>query len=216
MAISGWRHLVFLSDYADSVIAEGKYAALKTDADRLMAALRDHGLQDKSINEATQKRYLALGRRVQLHKGLLMRWEMYHARESLVDQMTTMRLICSISDREDDVGYILNELFLQQRAGLRRSLMLPNKSKNEVKTPQNVGKGLLIKRMVLMHLLEKCPNLRPSLQPFVDHTHYEERYGMRSNGERLKELKVDEGDDNEQDSAIGHELRPPNTNQNSL
>ena len=35
MAISGWRRLVFLSDYADSVIAEGKYAALKTDADKL-------------------------------------------------------------------------------------------------------------------------------------------------------------------------------------
>ena len=215
MAISGWRRLVFLSDYADSVIAEGKYAALKTDADRLMAALREHGLQDKGINEATQKRYLALGRRVQLHKGLLMRWEMYHARESLVDQVTTMRLICSISDREDDVGYILNELFLQQRAGLRQSLIVP-KSKNEVKTPQNVGKGMLIKRMVLMYLLEKCPNLRPTLQPFVDHTHYEERYGVRPNGERVNELKVDEGDDDEQDSASGHELKPPNITQTSL
>ena len=99
IAISGWRRLVFLSDFADSIVAEGKYSSLKTDADKLMAGLKEHGLQDGSINEATQKRYLALGRRVQLHKALLMKWELYHARESLVDQITTMRLICSISAR---------------------------------------------------------------------------------------------------------------------
>ena len=123
MAISGWRRLVFLSDYIDSIVAEGTYAALKTDADRLMAALKDKGLVDSSINEQTQKRYLALGRRVQLHKGLLMRWELCHARDSLVDHITTMRIICAISERGDDVGYILIQLFLQQRAGLRNSLI---------------------------------------------------------------------------------------------
>ena len=134
IAISGWRRLVFMSDFCDSVIAEGKYPGLKTDADKLMAGLKEHGLHDRSINEATQKRYLALGRRVQLHKALLMKWELYHARDALVDQITTMRLICSISEREEDVGYILCQLFLQQRAGLRNSLMMP-KSKNDVKTP---------------------------------------------------------------------------------
>ena len=213
LAISGWRRLVFLSEFADSVILEGKYASLKTDADKLMAALREHGLQDNNINDTTQKRYLALGRRVELHKSMLMRWELYHARDTLVDQITTMRLICSISDREEDVGYILNELFLQQRAGLRHSLVVP-KSKGDVKTPQNVGKGMLIKRMVLNHLIEKCPNLKPTLEPFADHTHYELRYGVRTNGEKTRELKDDEDDD--QDIACGHELRPPTINQNSL
>ena len=213
LAISGWRRLVFLSEFADSIVAEGKYANLKTDADKLMAALREHGLHDGSLNDATQKRYLALGRRVQLHMGLLMRWELYHARDSLVDQITTMRLICSISDREEDVGYILNELFLQQRAGLRQSLVVP-KSKADVKTPQNVGKGMLIKRMVLNHLIEKCPNLKPTLEPFADQTHYELRYGVRTNGEKTRELKDD--DDDDQDIACGHELRPPTINQNSL
>ena len=125
MAISGWRRLVFLRDYADSVVAEGTYASLKTDADRLMAALKDQGLLDTNINEQTQKRYLALGKRVQLHKSLLMRWELYHARDSLVDHMTTMRCICSVCDREEDVAYVLNQLFLQQRAGLRNSLIVP-------------------------------------------------------------------------------------------
>ena len=206
MAISGWRRLVFLSDYADSVVAEGSYAALKTDADRLMAALKDQGLADSSINEATQKRYLSLGRRVQLHKGLLMRWELYHARESLVDHLTTMRNICAVSDREDEVGYILNQLFLQQRAGLRILLSQP-KSKADLKTPQNVAKSILITRMVLTHLIDKCPHLQPTLQPFVDNTHYEEQYGVQPNGARTRELKDDE--DIDQGSASGHELRHP-------
>ena len=178
---------------------------LKTDVNKLMAGLKEHELQDGSINETTQKRYLTLGRRVQLHKSLLMRWELYHARDSLVDQITTMRLICSVSEREDDVAYILNELFLQQRAGLRHSLAA-SKSKSDAKTPVNVGKSILIKRMVLNHLIEICPNLQPTLQPFADHTHYELKYGVRPNGERTMELEDDE--DTDPDSACGHELRP--------
>ena len=96
---------------------------------------------------------------------------------------------------------------------MRNSLIAP-KSKNEVKTPPTVGKGMLIKRMVLNHLIEKCPSLQPTLQPFADHTHYELRYGVRPNGERTRELKDDE--DVDQDSASGHELRPPKINHNSL
>ena len=124
MALSGWRRLVFLSDFTDCVVAEGSYSHLKNDADKLMQALKDQGLQDASINETTQKRYLALGKRVQLHQSVLMRWEMFHQRDSLVDNISTMRHLYSISDREEDIAYIFNDLFLQQRAGLRNSLVM--------------------------------------------------------------------------------------------
>ena len=130
VAISGWRRLVFFSDFLDSIVADGLYPHLRTEGDKLIQGLKDQGLHDESINENTQKRYLALGKRVQLHKQALMRWEMFHQRDTLIDGLTTLRNVFSISDREDDIAFIINELFMQQRAGLRTSLIMP-KSKNE-------------------------------------------------------------------------------------
>ena len=43
---------------------------------------------------------------------------------------------------------------------------------------------MLIKRMVLSHLLEVCPQLQPILQPFVDNTHYETKYKVKVTGEK--------------------------------
>ena len=59
------------------------------------------------------------------------------------------------------------------------------KSKNDIKTPQNM-------RMVLNHLIESCPKLMPILKLFVDHSHYEVKYGVTSKGERTRNL--DDGD----------------------
>ena len=112
-----------------------------------------------------QKRYLSLGKRVQLHKSALMRWEMFHQREALMDGLSTLRHVFAISDREEDMAYVINELFMQQRAGLRSSLISP-KSKIEVKTPQALGRSMLIKRMVLSHLMEVCLNIRPHIAAF--------------------------------------------------
>ena len=131
MAISGWRRLAFFSDCVDCLSAEGKYPHLKTDGDKLMQGLKDEQLHDDSINETTQKRYLSLGKRVHLHQKVLMKWEMFHQRETLIDSQSTLRNVFSISEREDDIAYILNELCMQQRAGIRTSLMTA-KSKNEV------------------------------------------------------------------------------------
>ena len=119
MALSGWRRLVHLTDFAESVMAEQQYPDLKSQAAKLLRALKDQGLEDKSINEETQKRYLSLGMRVKMHQGVLARWEMYHQRDSLVDSITTVRNVLQSSDVEDDIAYVLQQLFLQQRAKLR-------------------------------------------------------------------------------------------------
>ena len=130
IAISGWRRLLWFTDFVQCLLAEGKYPNLKHDGDKLIQGLKDENVHDASISELTQKRYLALGKRVQLHKKMLMRWEMFHQRDALIDQLSILRYVFSISEREDDIAFILNELFMQQRAGLRNSLTMP-KSKNE-------------------------------------------------------------------------------------
>ena len=45
---------------------------------------------------------------------------------------------------------------------------------------------MLIKRMVMAHLLEVCPNLQPILKPFVDNSHYETKYRVMASGEKIK------------------------------
>ena len=62
---------------------------------------------------------------------------------------------------------------------------------------------MLIKRMVLAHLLEVCPDLQPILKPFVDNFHYETKYKVKATGEKLQ------GADSECKS--GHLLSFPTT-----
>ena len=69
MGVSGWCHLVHLVDFAKSVLAEKQYPDVKGEAHKLMKALKDQGLEDKSINEETQRRYLVLGRCVRKGNG---------------------------------------------------------------------------------------------------------------------------------------------------
>ena len=197
-----------MADFADAIVAEGKYKDLKTDGDRMVQAMKDQGVDDATVNDTTKKRYLSLGKRVHSHKNILMRWEMFHARDCLVDGVSVLRLIFAISEREEDIAYILKELFLQQRAALRASLQIP-RSKNDNRTPQNIGKAMLIKRSILRHLVEVCPNLQTTLQPFVDNTHYEFQYGVLAGGERTKDIK--EMGDEDDDDARSDLLSFPST-----
>ena len=54
---------------------------------------------------------------------------------------------------------------------------------------------MLIKRMVLTHLIDVCPNINAVLQPFADNSHYEMQYGVSPNGERVRSLQTASDDD---------------------
>ena len=54
---------------------------------------------------------------------------------------------------------------------------------------------MLIKRMVLSHLYENCPNLKPILESFLDNTYYEMKYGVSATGDRLRDRQESDDDD---------------------
>ena len=66
---------------------------------------------------------------------------------------------------------------------------------------------MLIKRMVLSHLCEVCPNLKPVLDSFVDNSYYEMQYGVTANGDRLRDQQEFDDDD----CKSGHLLSFPIT-----
>ena len=67
---------------------------------------------------------------------------------------------------------------------------------------------MLIKRMVLTHLMETCPNLNTVLQSFVDNSHYEMHFGVKANGDKVVG-NLEEDDDGDRKS--GHLLSFPIT-----
>ena len=51
-----------------------------------------------------------------------MKWEMFHGRSTSIDQLTVMRLVFQASDQDDDMSYILKNLFMLQRSGQRTKM----------------------------------------------------------------------------------------------
>ena len=82
----------------------------------------DDGVMDESANEQTIKRYVSLGKRCEKHTDLLTKWEACHQRDSLIDNISTIRLIFSVSDREEDIDIVLFSHFIEQRTGIRTTL----------------------------------------------------------------------------------------------
>ena len=80
-----------------------------------------------SLLPLQMKRYLSVGRRVNTPriKLILSRWEVIKKREMLVDYLSTLRQVCSATDDEDDLAYILQVLMLEQSSGLRKELANP-------------------------------------------------------------------------------------------
>ena len=91
--MSGWRRCVFLNDLMTKVVCDNRYPDLKTDGEQLIRAMMDDGVLDESANEQTIKRYVNLGKRCEKHTDILMRWEVFHQRDSLIDNISIVRQI---------------------------------------------------------------------------------------------------------------------------
>lgn len=142
------------------------------------------------------KRYLALGRRCQTPpiQDVLAKWEALSKRECLADQISTLRQVFGATDCDTELAYILHVLMLQQRCGLRCDLKIP-KSRNELRTPANIAKGILIRRRLFTHLEHTFTQFRELITAFSGDEGYTDLFGIDKNGMKVHEAVEDAEDD---------------------
>ena len=172
MGISGWRKVSLYADIATMMVAEGRFNDKGADqGDRLIKVVTEDGVNPGKINGDTMKRYIALGRRVgnATVKTILSKWEAGNKRETLVDVLSTLRGVCSATDNDAELATILQELMLQQRAGLRRQLTTP-RSHNDQCTPVNIAKGIILRNHLYTHVLASFPKHAEMIQRYASST----------------------------------------------
>ena len=79
------------------VVCEKRYPNLKGDGERVIRAMQDDGTIDESVSVQTILRYVSLGKRCEKHLETLMKWEAFHQRDSLIDNISTTRHIFRVS-----------------------------------------------------------------------------------------------------------------------
>ena len=149
MAVSGWRKCIFLNDYLDRVVAEGRMADAKSPGERLMKAMSEDCTKIEEWNADTLSRYLQVGRRVaeeKVRKWLII-WETTHKRNTLLDGIMLLRACVGVTNDDDELARLLRNHFLDQRCGLKKSMKAPHKC-----NPGSIFKAYILRAGVFMHL----------------------------------------------------------------
>ena len=93
IGLSGWRRCIMFNDLLVGIDGEGRFSDVKHDGERLLKAMTADGVQREGLNNDTVKRYLALGKRLMKHAGLLMKWEAFCKRSMLIDKIFHVRAV---------------------------------------------------------------------------------------------------------------------------
>ncbi|CAK0829854.1 unnamed protein product, partial [Prorocentrum cordatum] len=193
IGLSAWRRMVFYSDLSAKAAREDRFPESKGEGDRLLKVLQQDGVPDSNLDDNTVKRYLSLGSRIKKHMVLLMTWEACHQRDSLLDNLMNLRNAFGASDNEDDAALILRELFLQQRAGVRKQLQYKNNRKDP-RTTANVAKAILLKRNIFSFLAAELPMLADEVSHYSSDEYARTMWGVTPDGIKVADKDQDMSD----------------------
>ena len=129
-----------------------------------------------------------------------------------------MRSIVSVCSTDDDLEYVLEVLFLEQRAGLRSDVVIKTSSHNENRTPTNRIKALMLRKCLLIHLGEQFPKFKDLVASYETVTYVKNVFNIDATGTRPDDHQSpqsdasDDDDDNNDAADLGltsHASRPP-------
>ena len=120
-------------------------------------------------------------------KNIFYRWGALHDRDALLDQISTLRMVFSVSANDQDVEHVCGVLFMRQRAGIRKTLAA-SRSKNEPRQPATVAKAILLMRYIFAYLKSSFPKLADVVEEFEGETFWRTFYGLDQHG-----MKVEDG-----------------------
>ena len=191
-------------------MSENRHTEGKTPAARLVLSMKDDGVNMSRWNEDTITRYIAVGRRLQAEtvRAKLMLWEAFEFRNCLVDNMTVMRCIVGVCQTDDDLEYVLQVLFLEQRAGMRDDAVIKKTSHNENRTPTNRMKAILLRRSLLIHLSQQFPRFSDVVAMYDTAVYVKTAFNIDSDGTRPIDYEEPEDDaepqgDDADDAELG-------------
>ena len=209
--MSGWRVCCKLYESSRIVELEKRHLEEKTPVERLIKAMEEDGVKMIGRNADTIKRYMAVGERLQPQsiQAKLMIWESYEKRGTLIDNVTTIRSIVAVCPTTEQLEFVLNVLFLEQRAQLRPD-MITSRSHQDARTPTNRMKAIILRNCLLLHISETFPAFKDLVLSYQTEAYVKATYQIDKDGTRpdsFKELESEEEDVNvtdDKDADVGN------------
>ena len=197
---SGARRCFFMADMVVLALAEKRGGdPTKGEADVLMQVLKEDKVDTTGWSSDTCRRYLVVGRKLGIPplKNLLIRWEMFEARDCLVDGIAALRSVTQAASLDEDYGYILEVLFMEQRSRIRTTLC----RKGNLTVPV-IMKALLMRRGIWVHLKMLFPKFDELITSYSGNDFYLREYGTSPDGTRDPAFADKlEGSDSDDDGA---------------
>ena len=128
---------------------------------------------------------------------LMQRWEFLEKRSALLDSISSLRMVVGAAITDDDLMHVLQHLFLQQRAGIRKSLTCNTRTELNGGT---ITKALLVRRNLFIHLKNVFPKCQDVIEQYASFEFYNMHRGVDLNGER-GDVPVDDEDGSDADEA---------------
>ena len=128
---------------------------------------------------------------------LMQRWEFLEKRLALLDSISSLRMVVGAAITDDDLMHVLRHLFLQQRAGIRKSLTCNTRTELNGGT---ITKALLVRRNLFIHLKNVFPKCQDVIEQYASFEFYNMHRGVDLNGER-GDVPVDDEDGSDADEA---------------
>ena len=98
------------------------------------------------------------------------------------------------------MGVVLQSLFMEQRSGLR-STLVKSKSKQDVRDPAMLARAALIRSNIYVHLSNTFPKIQDVMIPFMNGSCYAALCGVDATGKRVSDTVVAEDTDDESQTA---------------
>lgn len=207
MAVSAWRKCVFLSEYADRVVLEERFADDKIPSERLMKAMKEDCTQIGEWNVDTLGRYLQVGRKLGEDKvrSWLIIWEATYKRNSFLDGIMLLRGCVSSATDEEELAKLLQILFLEQRCGLKKTLKVDYKQ-----SPSTLFKAYLMRMRVFTHLENILPKLADVVHHYGSPEFFKTEYGLDAQGNFISDCHKAPADEEEQEGSDDDEAAQGN------
>ena len=109
LASSASRKCLVICDAAQHMVIEGRFPRIKSEGERLEKVFKEDNVPMGNLSADTLKRYLALARRLTPEmQALLMKWEMFEKRGSLVDGIKSLRAVLGVTRSDEDCNVYNN------------------------------------------------------------------------------------------------------------
>ena len=94
-----------------------------------------------------------------------------------------LRAVSQVAENIDDALYVMTQLYIEQKVGLRQEVGSLSKSGgSDPRTPNNIMKAILLRKNYAIVLKSLCPQFASVVDYYLECDNHRDKHGVNANG----------------------------------